>query len=53
VPKYRRRLPSIDKTIHQLWLGSWAAAGASRSQTRQQRCWLHKVRNVLDKVPEK
>ncbi len=33
--------------------GLWAAAGASLSQTRRQRCWLHKVRNVLDKVPEK
>jgi len=33
--------------------GLWAAAGMSLPDTRQQRCWLHKVRNVLDKVPEK
>ena len=33
--------------------GLWAAAGKTLPETRQQRCWLHKVRNVLDKVPEK
>ena len=32
--------------------GFWAALGAEYPATRQQRCWLHKVRNVLDKVPE-
>ena len=33
--------------------GLWAAAGKALPSTRQQRCWLHKVRNVLDKLPEK
>jgi len=33
--------------------GLWAAAGKALPDTQQQRCWLHKVRNVLDKVPEK
>ena len=33
--------------------GLWAAATKSLPSTKQQRCWLHKVRNVLDKVPEK
>ncbi|WP_422665026.1 IS256 family transposase [Vulcanimicrobium alpinum] len=33
--------------------GLWAAAGKALPNTRQQRCWLHKVRNVLDKLPEK
>jgi transposase-like protein len=33
--------------------GFWAALAAIYAQTKQQRCWVHKVRNVLDKVPEK
>ncbi len=33
--------------------GLWAAATKSFPNTKQQRCWLHKVRNVLDKVPQK
>jgi transposase-like protein len=33
--------------------GFWAALSAEYPQTAQQRCWLHKTRNVLDKVPEK
>ncbi|MCA1628525.1 MAG: IS256 family transposase [Acidobacteria bacterium] len=34
-------------------LGFWAAAGEVWRQTKQQRCWLHKMRNVLDKLPHK
>jgi len=33
--------------------GLWAAATSSFPSTAQQRCWLHKIRNVLDKVPKK
>lgn len=33
--------------------GLWAALAAEYPQTKQQRCWLHKIRNVLDKVPDK
>lgn len=33
--------------------GFWAALSSEYPETAQQRCWLHKVRNVLDKVPEK
>jgi putative transposase len=33
--------------------GFWTALTAEYPQTAQQRCWLHKGRNVLDKVPEK
>lgn len=33
--------------------GFWAALTAQYPDTAQQRCWLHKGRNVLDKVPEK
>ncbi|MBA2679003.1 MAG: IS256 family transposase [Ktedonobacteraceae bacterium] len=34
-------------------LGFWAAAGEMWRQTKQQRCWVHKMRNVLDKLPHK
>jgi len=34
-------------------LGFWAAAAEVWRQTRQQRCWLHKMRNVLDKLPQR
>ena len=33
--------------------GFWAALSAEYPDTAQQRCVLHKGRNVLDKVPEK
>jgi putative transposase len=33
--------------------GFWAALSAEYPETKQQRCLLHKLRNVLDKVPEK
>ena len=32
--------------------GFWSALSAEYPEARQQRCWLHKIRNVLDKVPE-
>lgn len=34
-------------------LGFWAAASEFWRLTKQQRCWLHKVRNVLDKLPKR
>jgi len=34
-------------------LGFWAAAGEVWRQTKQQRCWVHKMRNVLDKLPKR
>jgi transposase-like protein len=33
--------------------GFWAALSAEYPEAAQQRCWLHKIRNVLDKVPER
>jgi putative transposase len=33
--------------------GLWAAASAIFAETRQQRCWNHKIKNVLDKLPNK
>lgn len=34
-------------------LGFWAAAAEVWRLTKQQRCWLHKVRNILDKLPQR
>lgn len=33
--------------------GIWKAFSAVFPQAKQQRCWLHKMRNVEDKLPEK
>jgi len=33
-------------------LGFWLALGKVFPQTRQQRCWVHKTMNVLDKLPK-
>lgn len=34
-------------------LGFWAAARAVWPETRTQRCWVHKIVNVLDKLPKR
>jgi putative transposase len=34
-------------------LGFWAALGEVYPSCRQQRCWVHKKRNVLDKFPKR
>jgi putative transposase len=34
-------------------LGFWAAARKAWPQTREQRCWVHKTANVLDKLPKR
>jgi len=33
--------------------GIWKAFSAAFPRAKQQRCWLHKIRNVEDKLPEK
>jgi len=33
--------------------GAWAAAGAVWPQAREQRCWNHKLLNVVDQLPPK
>jgi len=33
--------------------GAWAAASAMWPETREQRCWNHKLVNVLDQLPKK
>ena len=34
-------------------LGFWAALAEVFHETRQQRCWVHKTANILDKMPKK
>lgn len=34
-------------------LGFWAALPKVWRQTKEQLCWLHKMRNILDKVPKR
>ncbi len=34
-------------------LGFWAALPKVWRQTKQQLCWLHKMRNILDKLPKR
>jgi len=34
-------------------LGFWAALAEEFPETREQRCWVHKTANVLDKMPKK
>lgn len=33
-------------------LGFWSALREVYPQVKEQRCWVHKIRNVLDKLPE-
>jgi transposase-like protein len=33
-------------------LGFWSALRTELPETRKQRCWVHKTRNVLDKMPD-
>jgi putative transposase len=33
-------------------LGFWNAVGEVFPETREQRCWVHKIANVLDKLPK-
>jgi transposase-like protein len=34
-------------------LGFWSALRAVYPEAREQRCWVHKLRNVLDKLPKR
>ena len=34
-------------------LGFWAAVGAVWAETREQRCWVHRLANVLDNLPKR
>lgn len=49
----RRGLKDVALLIADGAAGIWSAFGKSYPLAKQQRCWLHKIRNVLDKVPER
>lgn len=49
----RRGLPSpAALAVGDGALGFWAALAQEYPQTREQRCWVHKTANVLDKLPK-
>jgi len=45
------RLPQL--TVADGHLGIWSALGELHPEGREQRCWNHKICNVLDKFPKK
>jgi len=49
----RRGLAAPVLAIGDGALGFWAALRAVYPETQEQRCWLHKMRNVLDKLPKR
>jgi len=49
----RRGMPVPVLAIGDGALGFWAALREVYPQTREQRCWVHKIRNVLDKLPKR
>jgi transposase-like protein len=49
----RRGVPAPVLAIGDGALGFWAALREVYPQTREQRCWVHKIANVLDKLPKR
>jgi putative transposase len=49
----RRGLRAPVVAVGDSALGFWAAVGAVWSETREQRCWVHRLANVLDKLPKR
>ena len=49
----RRGLRAPVVAVGDSALGFWAAAGAVWPETREQRCWVHRLANVLDKLPKR
>ena len=48
----RRGMPAPRVAVGDGALGFWAALGEVYPHTREQRCWVHKLANVLDKLPK-
>jgi putative transposase len=48
-----RGLPPWRCTIADGHLGIWAALGEQQPATAEQRCWNHRITNVLDAIPKK
>ncbi len=49
----RRGMPAPALAVGDGALGFWEALAEIYPETAQQRCWVHKLRNVLDKLPKR
>jgi putative transposase len=49
----RRGMPAPVLAIADGALGFWAALREVYPETQEQRCWVHKIANVLDKLPKR
>ena len=49
----QRGLPPPQLVVGDGALGFWAALREVYPETQQQRCWVHKIANVLDKLPKR
>ena len=49
----QRGLPAPKLAIADGALGFWAALRQVYPETAEQRCWVHKIANVLDKLPQR
>jgi transposase-like protein len=49
----RRGMPAPKLAIGDGALGFWAALRQVYPETKEQRCWVHKIANVLDKLPKR
>ena len=48
-----RGMPGPILAVGDGGLGFWAALGQVYPETQEQRCWKHKIANVLDKLPKR
>jgi len=46
-------MPAPNLAVGDEALGLWAALGQVYPETQEQRCWVHKIANVLDKPPKR
>jgi transposase-like protein len=49
----QRGMPAPKLAIGDGALGFWAALRQVYPETQEQRCWVHKIANVLDKLPKR
>jgi putative transposase len=49
----RRGMPAPRLAIGDGALGFWAALRQVYPATKEQRCWVHKIANILDKLPKR
>lgn len=49
----KRGMPAPALAVGDGALGFWAALAEVYPETAVQRCWVHKLRNVLDKLPDR